>query len=148
MKVIFLKDVKNVAKANEIKDVKEGYARNYLFKNNLAVEATKANIEKLNRKLEQVATTEEARLKNARDLAEKLSKLEIRMSKKAGEKGRLFGAITSAEIADEVNRLGVTLDKKLIDLKNPIKEIGTHVIDINIYKGIKGQLKVIVDAEE
>lgn len=78
MKVIFLKDVKNVAKANEIKDVKEGYARNYLFKNNLAVEATKANIEKLNRKLEQVATTEEARLKNARDLAEKLSKLEIR----------------------------------------------------------------------
>jgi large subunit ribosomal protein L9 len=147
MKVIFLKDVKNVAKANEIKEVKEGYARNYLFRNGLAVEATKANIDSLNRKLEQMATTEEARIKNAKELAEKLSKLEIKMTKKAGEKGRLFGAITSSEIAEEVNRLGVNLDKKLIDLKNPIKEVGEHIIDINIYKGIKGQLKVIVDAE-
>jgi len=147
MKVIFLKDVKNVAKANEIKEVKEGYARNYLFRNGLAVEATKANIDNLNRKLEQMATTEEARIKNAKELAEKLSKLEIKMTKKAGEKGRLFGAITSSEIAEEVNRLGVNLDKKLIDLKNPIKEVGEHIIDINIYKGIKGQLKVIVDAE-
>lgn len=147
MKVIFLKDVKNVAKANEIKEVKEGYARNYLFRNGLAVEATKANIDKLNRKLEQMATTEEARIKNAKELAEKLSKLEVKMTKKAGEKGRLFGAITSSEIAEEVNRLGVNLDKKLIDLKNPIKEVGEHIIDINIYKGIKGQLKVIVDAE-
>lgn len=147
MKVIFLKDVKNVAKANEIKEVKEGYARNYLFRNGLAVEATKANMDKLNRKLEQMATTEEARIKNAKELAEKLSKLEVKMTKKAGEKGRLFGAITSSEIAEEVNRLGVNLDKKLIDLKNPIKEVGEHIIDINIYKGIKGQLKVIVDAE-
>lgn len=147
MKVIFLKDVKNVAKANEIKEVKEGYARNYLFRNGLAVEATKANIDKLNRKLEQMATTEEARIKNAKELAEKLSKLEVKMTKKAGEKGRLFGAITSSEIAEEVNRLGVNLDKKLIDLKNPIKEVGEHIIDINLYKGIKGQLKVIVDAE-
>jgi large subunit ribosomal protein L9 len=147
MKVIFLKDVKNVAKANEIKEVKEGYARNYLFRNGLAVEATKANMDKLNRKLEQMATTEEARIKNAKELAEKLSKLEIKMTKKAGEKGRLFGAITSSEIAEEVNRLGVNLDKKLIDLKNPIKEVGEHIIDINLYKGIKGQLKVIVDAE-
>jgi len=147
MKVIFLKDVKNVAKANEIKEVKEGYARNYLFRNGLAVEATKANMDKLNRKLEQMATTEEARIKNAKELAEKLSKLEVKMTKKAGEKGRLFGAITSSEIAEEVNRLGVNLDKKLIDLKNPIKEVGEHIIDINLYKGIKGQLKVIVDAE-
>lgn len=147
MKVIFLKDVKNVAKANEIKEVKEGYARNYLFRNGLAVEATKANIDSLNRKLEQMATTEEARIKNAKELAEKLSKLEVKMTKKAGEKGRLFGAITSSEIAEEVNRLGVNLDKKLIDLKNPIKEVGEHIIDINLYKGIKGQLKVIVDAE-
>lgn len=147
MKVIFLKDVKNVAKANEIKEVKEGYARNYLFRNGLAVEATKANMDKLNRKLEQMATTEEARIKNAKELAEKLSKLEVKMTKKAGEKGRLFGAITSSEIAEEVNRLGVNLDKKLIDLKNPIKDVGEHIIDINLYKGIKGQLKVIVDAE-
>jgi large subunit ribosomal protein L9 len=104
-------------------------------------------MDKLNRKLEQMATTEEARIKNAKELAEKLSKLEVKMTKKAGEKGRLFGAITSSEIAEEVNRLGVNLDKKLIDLKNPIKEVGEHIIDINLYKGIKGQLKVIVDAE-
>jgi len=147
MKVIFLKDVKNVAKANDIKDVKEGYARNYLFRNNLAVEATKENIDKLNKKLEKIALTEEQRIQNAKDLAEKLKKLEIKMKKKAGEKGRLFGAITSAEIADEVKNLGIELDKKLIDLKTPIKEVGVFNVDINIYKGIKGQLKVVVDAE-
>jgi len=147
MKVIFLKDVKNVAKANEIKEVKEGYARNYLFRNNLAVEATKENIDKLNKKLEKIALTEEQRIQNAKDLAEKLKKLEVKMKKKAGEKGRLFGAITSAEIADEVKNLGVELDKKLIDLKTPIKEVGVFNVDVNIYKGIKGQLKVVVDAE-
>ncbi|MBZ4672446.1 50S ribosomal protein L9 [Deferribacterales bacterium Es71-Z0220] len=147
MKVIFLKDVKNVAKANEIKEVKEGYARNYLFKNNLAVEATKENIDKLNKKLEKIAATEEQRVQNAKDLAEKLKKLEVKMKKKAGEKGRLFGAITSAEIADEVKNLGIELDKKLIDLKTPIKEVGVFNVDVNIYKGIKGQLKVVVDAE-
>ncbi|UOD35310.1 50S ribosomal protein L9 [Deferribacteraceae bacterium V6Fe1] len=147
MKVIFLKDVKNVAKANEIKEVKEGYARNFLFKNNLAVEATKENIDKLNKKLEKIAATEEQRIQNAKDLAEKLKKLEVKIKKKAGEKGRLFGAITSAEIADEVNNLGIELDKKLIDLKTPIKEVGVFNVDVNIYKGIKGQLKVVVDAE-
>lgn len=147
MKVIFLKDVKNVAKANEIKEVKDGYARNYLFKNNLAVEATKENIHRLNKKLEKIAATEEQRIQNAKDLVEKLTKLEVKMKKKAGEKGRLFGAITSAEIADEVKALGIELDKKLIDLKTPIKEVGVFNVDVNIYKGIKGQLRVVVDAE-
>ncbi|MDK2792831.1 MAG: large subunit ribosomal protein [Deferribacteres bacterium] len=147
MKVIFLKDVKNVAKANEIKEVKEGYARNYLFKNNLAVEATKENLDKLNKKLEKIAATEEQRLLNAKKLAEQLKTVEVKMKKKAGEKGRLFGAITSSDLADEVNKLGIQLDKKLIDMKNPIKEVGVHIVDVNIYKGIKGQLKVVVDAE-
>lgn len=147
MKVIFLKDVKNVAKANEIKEVKEGYARNYLFKNNLAVEATKENLDKLNKKLEKIAATEEQRLLNAKKLAEQLKTVEVKMKKKAGEKGRLFGAITSSDLADEVNKFGIQLDKKLIDMKNPIKEVGIHIVDVNIYKGIKGQLKVVVDAE-
>lgn len=147
MKVIFLKDVKNVAKANEIKEVKDGYARNYLFKNNLAVEATKENIDRLNKKLEKIAATEEQRIQNAKDLVEKITKLEVKMKKKAGEKGRLFGAITSAEIADEVKALGIELDKKLIDLKTPIKEVGVFNVDVNIYKGIKGELRVVVDAE-
>ncbi|MBZ4643963.1 MAG: ribosomal protein [Deferribacteraceae bacterium] len=147
MKVIFLKDVKNVAKANEIKEVKEGYARNYLFKNNLAVEATKENLDKLNKKLEKIAATEEQRLLNAKKLAEQLKTVEVKMKKKAGEKGRLFGAITSSDLADEVNKFGIQLDKKLIDMKNPIKEVGVHIVDVNIYKGIKGQLKVVVDAE-
>lgn len=147
MKVIFLKDVKNVAKANEIKEVKDGYARNYLFKNNLAVEATKENIDRLNKKLEKIAAAEEQRIQNAKDLVKKLTKLEVKLKKKAGEKGRLFGAITSAEIADEVKALGIELDKRLIDLKTPIKEVGVYNIDVNIYKGIKGQLRVVVDAE-
>lgn len=148
MKVIFLKDVKNVAKADEIKEAKEGYARNFLFKNNLAVEATPENIKKLENKKNKAVTDEKNRIAKSKELSAKLSALEIVLSKKAGDKGRLFGAITSQEIADEICRKGVDFDKKMFDMKTPIKEVGTFYIDVDIYKDIKSKVKVIVNAEQ
>ena len=148
MKVIFLKDVKSVAKADEVKEVKEGYARNFLFKNNLAVEATLENLKKLENKKNKAITDEKNRIAKSKELAEKLSTLEVVFFKKAGDKGRLFGAITSQELADEITKKGVAVDKKILDMKNPIKELGIFFVDVNIYKDIKAKVKVIVNAEQ
>lgn len=148
MKVIFVKDVKNVAKAGEIKEVKEGYARNFLFKNGLAIEATEANLNNLKRKKEQEALAEKNKLEEAKNLSEKLSKVVLTLKRKAGEKGRLFGAITNTEIAEELEKIGLNIDKKLIELKNPIKEIGEYKIKVNLYKEIKGEFILKVDEQQ
>ncbi len=148
MKVIFLKDVKNVAKAGEIKEVKEGYARNFLFKNGLAIEATEANLNNLKRKKEQEALAEKNKIEEAKSLSEKLSKVVLTLKRKAGEKGRLFGAITNTEIAEELEKIGLNIDKKLIELKNPIKEIGEYKIKVNLYREIKGEFTLKVDEQQ
>lgn len=147
MKVIFLKDVKNVAKAGEIKEVKEGYARNFLFANGLAIEATEANLNNLKRKKEKEIEAEKNKLEEARRLSEKLKNTTVTLARKAGEKGRLFGAITSVEIAEGLGKAGINIDKKLIDLKNPIKEIGEYKIKVNLYKEIKGEFTLKVDGQ-
>lgn len=148
MKVIFLKDVKNVAKAGEIKEVKEGYARNFLFKNNLAIEATEANLNNLKRKKEQEALAEQNKVEEAKKLAEKLNGINLILKRKAGDKGRLFGAITNTEIAEELEKVGICVDKKHIDLKNPIKELGEYKIKVNLYKEIKGEFTLKVDEQQ
>lgn len=148
MKVIFVKDVKNVAKAGEIKEVKEGYARNFLFKNGLAIEATEANLNNLKRKKEQEVLAEKNKLEEAKNLSERLSKVVLTLKRKAGEKGRLFGAITNTEIAEELEKIGLNIDKKLIELKNPIKEIGEYKIKVNLYKEIKGEFTLKVDEQQ
>jgi large subunit ribosomal protein L9 len=148
MKVIFLKDVKNVAKAGEIKEVKEGYARNFLLKNGLAIEATEANLNNLKRKKEQEAIAEKNKIEEAKNLSKKLSNITLTLKRKAGEKGRLFGAITNTEIAEELEKMGLNIDKKLIELKNPIKEIGEYKIKVNLYKEIKGEFTLKVDEQQ
>lgn len=145
MKVIFLKDVKGVAKEGDIKDVKEGYAKNFLFKQNLALEATATNLKKHDEKLESKKEEEKLKVAEAKALAEKLKTIKVTISHKVGETGKLYGAITSSEIVEELEKLGTPLDKKLLDLKDPIKEVGTHTIKVNIYKDIKSELTVIVN---
>lgn len=147
MKVIFLKDVHNVAVEGDIKEVKTGYAQNFLFKKGLAVEATESNMKALERKLALIKEKEKTRIKDASDLAERLKSVKVAFSRKAGETGRLYGAVTGQEIADAVKEQGVEIDKKLLDLKDPIKEVGVHNIKVNIFKEIKGQVTVTVSAD-
>ncbi len=147
MKVIFLNDVKGVAKKGDIKDVKEGYARNFLFKKNLAVEATSANIAKLEKEKEKIKIAEINKIEDAKSLSEKLSKVSVNLKKKAGESGTLFGAITAQDIAKELKKQNIEIDKKSIQMDNPIKKTGEHNVKIHIYKDIKAEIKVIVDAE-
>ncbi|MCA1927733.1 MAG: 50S ribosomal protein L9 [Calditerrivibrio sp.] len=147
MKVIFLKDVKNVAKAGEVKEVKEGYARNFLFKSELAIEATEANLNNLKRKKEKEVELEKNKIEEAKNLSKKINDVNVVMKRKAGDKGRLFGAITNTEIAEELAKIGIDIDKKMIELKNPIKELGEYKIRVNLYKEIKGEFTLRVDGE-
>ncbi len=146
MKVIFLKNVKGVANEGDIKEVKEGYAKNFLFKQKLALEATPANLKAHEEKLESLKEQEKLKIAEAKALSEKLKSTKVEFNQKAGETGRLYGAVTSQEIADALAKNGIPVDKKLFDMKEPIKEAGIHTVKVNIYKDIKSELKVIVNA--
>lgn len=146
MKVIFLHNVKGVANEGDIKEVKEGYAKNFLFKKSLAVEATPANLKAREDKLEAIKEREALKIAEAKALAEKLKSVNVVFNHKAGETGRLYGAVTGQEISDALAKQGVHIDKKLFDLKEAIKETGSHKIKANIYKDIKGEFIVTVNA--
>ena len=148
MKVIFLKDVKGVAKKQEIKEVKEGYAKNFLFKKNLAVEATKQNIEKFEKQRAEAEKEQAEKLEQAKKIADELSKIGVTITKKVGDTGKLYGAITAQEIADAINAQGLEVDKKDINLKSPIKELGAYNLDVKVYPGVKAQIKVVIDAAQ
>ena len=146
MKVHFLKNVKGVANEGDVKDVKEGYAKNFLFKQKLALEATPANMKAHEEKLESLKEQEKLKIAEAKALAEKLKAAKIEFNQKAGDTGRLYGAVTSQEISDALAKIGIHIDKKLFDIKEPIKEAGTHTVKVNIYKEVKSQLTVVINA--
>lgn len=147
MKVIFLKDVESVAHEGDMKEVKDGYARNFLFKNRLAVEATPANIKMLEKKLAEIKEREKTRVSDAQKLAGQISKVSLEFTKKAGETGKLYGAITSQELVDGLKEKGVEIEKKQIEMKEPLKELGHHEIKVHLYKDVRSSFKVVVNAE-
>ncbi|XOB65717.1 50S ribosomal protein L9 [Deferribacteres bacterium DY0037] len=147
MKVIFLDNVKGVAKRDEIKDVKDGYAKNFLFKKKLALEATSANIQALEEKKQKNKEREDKKIAEARELAEKLNKVGVTIVGKGGDTGKLYGAITSSEIAKALADEGLEIDKKDIALKDPIKEPGEFSVKVKIFMDINAHVKVIVKAD-
>lgn len=147
MKVIFLKDVENVAHEGDVKEVKDGYARNYLFKNRVAMEATPANIKALEKKLTEIASREKTRVGEAETLAKAIKKVTVTIAKKAGDTGKLYGAITPQELVDALAAQGITLEKKQLDMKETIKDLGTHEVRVHIYKDTRSMFTVIVSAE-
>ena len=147
MKVIFLKDVENVANEGDVKDVKNGYAHNFLFKRRLAVEATPANTKALENKLREIQDREKKRLSEAGALAAEVKKVVIAISGKAGETGKLYGAITPQEIVDTLKTQGVELEKKQLEMKEPLKTIGSNEIKVHIYKDIRTSFMVVVNAK-
>jgi len=148
MKVIFLKDVKGSGQKDEIKEVKDGYAKNFLLKKKVAIEATPENLAMLDEKKAQAEAKEADRVQKAKELAAKLDKAGITMQVKAGETGKLYGAITSQDIADGLEKQeGLKVDKKDIVLKDPIKTTGSHKVTIALYKGVKANVTVNINAQ-
>ncbi len=145
MKVIFLQDVKGSGKKGEVKNVADGYARNMLLKNGLAVEATAKNLSELAGKQSSAAHKIDVEKQQARDIAAKLDGKTVRAAAKAGNGGRLFGAVTAAQIAACIEQqYQCKIDKKKISLKTDIKNFGTYTAEIRLYSGISATVTVEV----
>ena len=146
MKVILLKDVKGQGKKGEIVNVSDGYARNYLFPRNLAQEATAQNLNSAQVKQEAAAHKKEMEKKNAQEMAKQLENKGVVIKAKCGSTGRLFGAITNAEIAEALNQqTGLELDKKKVVLANPIKELGEYTVTVKLHAGVQATIGLKVE---
>lgn len=144
MKVILLKDVKALGKKEEIKEVSDGYARNYLIKNGLAKEATAEGINsvKIKKEAEEQKRIEEK--KQAMAIRDKMKGSRIVVKVKCGEKGKVFGSVTAQVIADEINKLGYNIDKKMLVIKDSIKNVGEYLIEVKIMPEISAQITIVV----
>ena len=148
MKVILLKDVKNLGKKFEIKEVKNGYARNYLIPKGLGKPVTKEALEwlEIQKEIEQKKAEEE--LKKVQELASSVDGLEVTIPVKVGEKGQLFEAITQQKISEKLEELGFKIKKQQINLKTLIKEFGEFPIKVNFEHNLEAEIKVIIIEEK
>lgn len=143
MKVILLEDIKGVGKKDEVINSSDGYARNFLFPKKLAVEANNENMSKLKAKNDSKAYQKSVEKEEAQKIAEKLKGILLKIPVKTGENGKIFGSITAKEIADNLKeQYKIEIDKKKIDLKEPIKILGSFKVNIKLYEGVIGILKV------
>ncbi len=147
MKVIILQDTKNVGKKGEVKNVSDGYAKNFLIPKGLAKEATDANIRELKRKQAADAEKRATDKASAEILKERLKTIEVKVKAKAGEGGKVFGSVTSKDISDALkDQFGIEIDKKRIVVNSPIKMLGEYTVETKLYQEVNGEVKVLVEA--
>ena len=144
MKVIFFFFLKKQGKVNEIKEVSDGYATNFLIKNGYAVKYTKTSNEILNTSIKNAAIEEEKNIKEATKIKNELEKKEIVFNVKSGKDGRIFGTISTKQIAEKLNELNYKVDKKQINIDIPLNVLGTHYVKINLHKKVECNLKVVL----
>ena len=145
MKVILLADIKGVGKKDDIINANDGYARNYLFPKKLAVEANKGNMNNLDSKKSSEKHRKDLELANAKEQAEKIKNINLKIPVKAGENGKIFGSLTAKEISENLKKEhNLDIDKKKINLKEPIKVLGKRTVEIRLYEGVIANLSVDV----
>jgi large subunit ribosomal protein L9 len=148
MKVILLEDVKTLGKKGEIVNVNDGYARNFILKKNLGLEATGKNLNDLKLQQQNAAKVAKEKLETAQALAKDLEDKSITVKIQAGVEGKVFGSISSKEIALEAKKqLGMDIDKKKIVIPDAIKSLGTYNVNIKLHKDVVGKLAVKVEAK-
>lgn len=146
MKVILNQDVKGQGKKGQLVEVSDGYARNFLLPKKLAKEATKENINVMQGKKESEEYRLKVALEEAQATAKKISEISVKLTAKAGENGKLFGSITSKDVAEALTmQHHIKLDKKKFVLPDGIKTLGTTEVEIKVYTGVSAKLKVIVE---
>ena len=145
MKVILKQDIKGVGKKNEVVNASDGYARNFLFPKNLAVEATPDNMQKLNSQNEAKQYRKDVEKEQAMQVAKKLEGITLEIKVQAGENGKIFGSVSSKEISENLEKqYKITIDKKKIELKEPIKVLGVRTVEARLFEGVIGKIKVNV----
>lgn len=148
MKVILVQDVKGVGRKDELVDVSEGYARNFLIPRGLALEANAANLKQHEQRQKRAAAKQAREEAEAREAAEKLAERPLVLKVKAGEGGRLFGSVTSSDIAEQIEKqMGLTVDRRRIELDEPLKTVGSHKVTIRLYPGVQAELQVNVEEQ-
>jgi len=147
MKLLLTQDTEKLGKMGDIVNVKDGYARNYLIPRKLGILATEKNIKAAENAAEKQAIRDAKKRENMTALADQLNKLTIKFTLKAGEDDKLFGSVTSQMIAEAIATKGYKIDKKEIDLQEPIKHVGNHFVQIKLGQGIEGRIKLKVLAE-
>ncbi len=146
MKVVLIKDVKGTGKKGEIKEVADGFAKNFLLKNGMARVADNSAVSENKFQKEAQAFHKQQEILAAKELAKKIEGKTVPLKIKCGENGKTFGSITSKEIADALCKDGVNLDKKKIDIKEPIKAIGTYSVVARVYPEISAKFSVVVES--
>ena len=148
MKVILLEDIKGVGKKDQIINASDGYARNFLFPKKLAVEANTDNLNRLKSKQSSNQHRKDLEKEAAMRMAEEMKNITLKMKVKAGENGKIFGGVTSKDISEYLEKdYKMVIDKKKILLKENIKILGTFTVDLKLYEGIVGKLKIQVLSE-
>jgi large subunit ribosomal protein L9 len=148
MKVILQQTVEKLGTAGEIVEVADGYARNYLLPRRLALPATPGNLRQLERLRARLARLEAAQRSDAERLAQQLSSLTLTIARKAGQNDQLFGSVTAADIAEALAAQGVTVDRRKIQLAEPIKLIGEYEVPIRLHGAVTATVRVAVIREE
>ncbi|RKW36261.1 MAG: 50S ribosomal protein L9 [Leptotrichia sp.] len=148
IKVILTETIKGIGKKDEIIEVKDGYANNFLLNKNKAVLATPENINKLQKKNEKIEKNRARDVKEANELKNILAKKEVVLKVKAGENGKVFGSIGAKEIAEAIKeQLNIEIDKKKISSNTRVKDLGLHIVELKLHSEVKGSIKVKVEAK-
>jgi len=148
MEIILLEDVEGVGEKGDLANVSRGYARNYLLPKRLAEVASPGRLEEVRHRMQERKAREVRSAEHAQEVAATLNKTVITIGAHAGEGDRLYGSVTSTDVADAIwDARKVRVDKRKIDLEEPIKSLGTFMVDIDVFEGVQATVKVIVVAE-
>jgi large subunit ribosomal protein L9 len=144
VKVLLKSEVENLGSGGEVVKVRAGYARNFLLPRGLALPATEGNLSKVEELKKAAAERAKAEKSQAEELAKKLSALSLKISRAVGEEGKMYGSVTSKDVADAVAQAGITLDRKRIALAEPIKQLGSFDVPVKLHHDVDATIKVEV----
>ena len=145
MKVILLQDVKKQGKKDQIIEVSDGYAQNFLIKNGLAVKYTTGSRDILDKELKIKDDKEKALIKECEEIKKSLEGIKVVFKVKTGKQGKIFGSISSKQITEELSKKGIDIDKKIIKIDSPIDTLGHHIVTVNLHKKVTGKLEIVVE---
>jgi len=147
MKIILTKDLENLGKAGALVEVKPGYGRNYLLPRNLAVLATAKNVRQLEHQKAGILSRAAKEKQNMTAMAQKLSAIEVKFTRKVGEQNKLFGSVTSKDVHEQLAAQGYQIERRQVHLPDPIKDLGPHEVEIKLHAEVTAKVKVTVEAE-
>ena len=144
MEIILRQGVENLGKPGDVVNVKAGYARNYLLPHGLAYEATPGNLKRIQQERDRLEAAENERRAGAQGIAERLEQVSLTFSARVGEEGKLFGSVTATDIAQQLEAQGFHVEKRQIDLHEPIKALGVYRVPVRLHADVKPEIRVWV----